>query len=213
MTITGSGFGTDESVVSVRLADYANSKFYSMKILSLSDTEIQCGIPGGLQSSYGVEVNIVGQGNVPPQSDTANDFVYELVIESISPTSGAYHGGTLITITGRNFSPNDGENQIFVGNEDNWFCNIETKSSSSITCRMPDYNPDWSSGTQGIFMSSKLIQDAVCEGSCIFTYGVEDTSPSLTAISQASTYSAIGSITLTGTNFDIIPAADVKVVL
>ena len=38
MTIAGSGFGTDESVVSVRLADYANSKFYPMKILSISDT-------------------------------------------------------------------------------------------------------------------------------------------------------------------------------
>ena len=31
---------------------------------------------------------------------TANDFEYKLTIDSISPTSGSYYGGTKITITG-----------------------------------------------------------------------------------------------------------------
>ena len=54
MTITGSGFGIDKSLVKVRLANYDMPKFYPMKILTLSDTEITCGIPGGLAGQYQV---------------------------------------------------------------------------------------------------------------------------------------------------------------
>ena len=38
MTITGSGFGTDENLVTVRLANYDMPKFYEMKILEISNT-------------------------------------------------------------------------------------------------------------------------------------------------------------------------------
>ena len=172
MTITGSGFGTDENAVKVRLADATNKKFYQMKILSITDTQIECGIPGGVVGSYEVEVNIIGQGDIEATPDTANDFTYELEVQSISPTSGSYYGGTLVTITGKNFSPNDAENQIYVGEGLSWFCNIETVSATSITCRMPQFNEqDWSLTpplTQNVYLSSKLIQDAT--GSLTFTY-------------------------------------------
>lgn len=69
-----------------------------------------------------MKVAIDGQGDITPTDSAADDFVYELVIETISPTTGAYHGGTLLTITGRNFSPNNLENLVFVGDELNWFC-------------------------------------------------------------------------------------------
>ena len=39
MTITGTGFGTDDSIVSVHLAN-SSGKVYEMKILDMNDTEI-----------------------------------------------------------------------------------------------------------------------------------------------------------------------------
>ena len=113
MTITGSGFGSNISNVEVHLANYSGRP-YEMRILSINDSTIECGIPGGLPGEFEVEVNIIGTGNAIPNPETANDFVYELVIESISPTTGSYYGGTLITITGRNFSPTLTENLVFV---------------------------------------------------------------------------------------------------
>ena len=183
MTITGTGFGTDANNIEVHLAN-STGKVYEMKVLEVTDTELKCGISGGLPGSFDVEVTIAGQGDVVPVSDTADDFIYELVIESISPLTGAYHGGTLLTITGRNFSPNDAENIVFIGNELNWMCDLVTYTATQITCRMPGYHPDWSSSTQGVLITSKLIQDSECPGNnCDFTYNDEASSPSLSDIS------------------------------
>lgn len=87
-----------------------------MKILSITDTLIKCGIPGGLPGSFDVKVTIDGQGDIAPASATADDFVYEVVIESVSPTTGSYQGGTQVTITGRNFPTDQQQLMVSVGN-------------------------------------------------------------------------------------------------
>lgn len=51
-----------------------------------------------------------------------NIFKYELVIESITPTIGSIYGGTILNITGLNFSPDEQENLVFIGNRMNTFC-------------------------------------------------------------------------------------------
>jgi hypothetical protein len=66
---------------------------------------IKTGVPGGLPGTFDVNVVKAGFGNAISTPLTANDFKYEVVIDSISPTSGSITGGTLITITGRNFVP------------------------------------------------------------------------------------------------------------
>jgi len=76
-----------------------------MRILQINDTYIKTGIPGGLPGNFKVEVNILGVGEAVPNTTNANSFTYELVIQSITPSSGSYNGGTLINIKGRNFSP------------------------------------------------------------------------------------------------------------
>lgn len=53
---------------------------------------------------------------MPPATPTANDFKYELVITSVSPSMGAYHGGTLVTLAGINFSPELLETYVSVSN-------------------------------------------------------------------------------------------------
>lgn len=104
MNITGVGFGTDPAALRVDLAN-SSGKVYPMRILSLNDTFIKVGIPGGLAGDYKVQVNIIGLGELLPNASSVNDFTYELVITSISPSSGSYYGGTLINIKGINFSP------------------------------------------------------------------------------------------------------------
>ena len=115
MTISGSGFGNDENALAIHLAN-SSGKVYEMKVLSVNDSAIECGIPGGIAGNFDVTVTLDGYGDIPPASPSDNDFVYELVLDSVSPTSGSYNGGTLITITGKNLSPDEDETQVFIGN-------------------------------------------------------------------------------------------------
>jgi hypothetical protein len=60
-----------------------------MKVLNISDSFIQVGIPGGLPGQFTVNVIKQGFGNAVPVPSTANDFAYECVITSISPVNGS----------------------------------------------------------------------------------------------------------------------------
>ena len=51
MSIVGEGFGNDIDKVDVHLAN-ASGKVYEMRILSLNNTNIECGIPGGLPGNF-----------------------------------------------------------------------------------------------------------------------------------------------------------------
>ncbi len=114
MEITGEGFGTSQSAIRVDLAN-SSGKVYRMRVLILNDTYIKVGIPGGLTGKYKVEVNLIGIGEAIPNTTNVNNFNYELIINSVSPASGSYYGGTLINIKGINFSPALDETLVFVG--------------------------------------------------------------------------------------------------
>lgn len=51
MTIQGSGFGTNLTAVSVYLSN-DTGKVYTFRVLSVNDTTITCGIPGGIAGTY-----------------------------------------------------------------------------------------------------------------------------------------------------------------
>jgi len=123
MNITGSGFGSDPSQLIVYLTN-SSGNIYQMKVLSVTDTFIKAGIPGGLPGIFDVNVIKTGFGNAVPNPTTANDFTYEVVIDSISPNIGSIGGGTLITITGRNFVPDILDTMVTIGNELNQLCKI-----------------------------------------------------------------------------------------
>jgi hypothetical protein len=129
MNITGSGFGTDVSQITVYLTN-SSGNIYQMKVLSVTDDLIKAGIPGGLPGMFDVNVIKTGFGNAIPTPTTANDFTYEVVIDSISPTSGSIGGGTLITITGRNFVDDKLDTMVTVGDELNQLCKIESISKT-----------------------------------------------------------------------------------
>lgn len=98
---------------------------YQMKILSVTDTEIKAGIPGGLPGKFDINVIKDGFGSAVSIPATANDFTYEVIIMGISPTSGSIGGGTLLTITGKNFVPDELQTLVTIGNELNQICKIE----------------------------------------------------------------------------------------
>lgn len=123
MEIRGIGFGINANSIRVDLAN-SSGKVYRMRVLTLNDTYIKVGIPGGLTGRYKVQVNLIGLGEAIPNNTNANDFAYELIINSVSPSSGSYYGGTLINIKGVNFSPALDETLVFVGNEINWMCHV-----------------------------------------------------------------------------------------
>jgi hypothetical protein len=123
MEIRGIGFGINANSIRVDLAN-SSGKVYRMRVLTLNDTYIKVGIPGGLTGKYKVQVNLIGLGEAIPNNTNVNDFAYELIINSVSPSSGSYYGGTLINIKGVNFSPALDETLVFVGNEINWMCHV-----------------------------------------------------------------------------------------
>lgn len=69
--------------------------------------------------------------------------MYDFAITSVSPKSGSYYGGTLLTITGTNFSPVSGDTLVYIGSTLNWFCNIESITTTQIKCRTPEMSPDY----------------------------------------------------------------------
>lgn len=70
---------------------------------------------------------------------------------------------------------------------------------------MPPSNSLWSSNTQGVTISNRLILDTVCPSNdCTFTYETLENSPSIESISHPYIIQGNGiNVTLTGTRLNI----------
>jgi hypothetical protein len=108
---------------------------------------MQVGLSGGLPGNFIVQI---GLGNTAGDSIStvpgADAFSYSFTITSITPNTGSYNGGTLLTITGSNFSPATGDTLVYVGSTLNWFCAIESINSTVIQCRTPPISKDYQPG-------------------------------------------------------------------
>lgn len=121
MTINGLRFGTNRSEVTVWLTN-STARVYQLNVIRINDTQLLVKLPGGLPGTFKVVVSRLGYGNSKESTAGIATFKYEIVINSVSPTVGSRSGGTILTITGRNFSPDPTDNQVFVGEAINWFC-------------------------------------------------------------------------------------------
>ncbi len=106
-----------------------------------------------------------------------------MYITSVSPSSGSIGGGTLITITGKNFVPDALDTMVTIGNELNQLCTIESISETEIKCRTPPMNQYYNVNDQQVVtVDSKLIIPTNCTNSssnCWFSYIAQDISPVL----------------------------------
>ena len=123
INIVGTGFGTNKDLLTVYLTN-SSGNIYRLKVLEATSTLIKAGIPGGLPGQFDVNVVVAGFGNAIATPSTANDFKYEVVIDSILPATGSFNGGTLLTITGRNFVADTLDTMVTIGNELNQLCKI-----------------------------------------------------------------------------------------
>ena len=123
INIVGTGFGTNKDLLTVYLTN-SSGNIYRLKVLEATSTLIKAGIPGGLPGQFDVNVVVAGFGNAIATPPTANDFKYEVVIDSILPATGSFNGGTLLTITGRNFVADTLDTMVTIGNELNQLCKI-----------------------------------------------------------------------------------------
>jgi hypothetical protein len=120
-------------------------------------------------------------------------------VTSVSPTIGSSNGGTVLTITGRNFCPLVEDNQAYIGNAINWNCDILTANATTITCITPPQNSVYNNSGQPVTVTGRALIDSTCEGTCTFTYNA-DTPPT---VSTPNSLNFVGSnsYTLTGTGF------------
>ncbi len=126
LNITGEHFGTNISAFRVFLSN-SSGPAYQLKVISVNDTLIRCGLSGGLAGEFRVQVNFPDEnGDAVAATVGADLFTYSFQIDSISPSNGSYYGGTLLTIKGKNFLTGSGETLVYIGDAINWFCSIKT---------------------------------------------------------------------------------------
>lgn len=201
LQIVGTGFGTVKSAVHVFLSN-SSGKVYELSVLSVNETNVAAGLSGGLAGTFTVQVSLPSANGDNIAASGVDQFQYLCSITSVSPSTGSYNGGTLLTITGTNFSPAYSDTLVYIGDRLNWFCNIETITTTQITCRTPQISSTYTVGeSQRVVVSTKLYLFNTCPGNnCNFSYVDITASPSLASISQ-STANAV-TLTLTGVRFD-----------
>lgn len=90
---------------------------------------IKVKFPGARSGDYHIQLESVQHGRI--QSDVLALKVHGS-ITSVSPLEGSIYGGTLVTITGENFSDEPLDNPVKIGND---YCYVITSSPTEITCR------------------------------------------------------------------------------
>jgi hypothetical protein len=170
-----------------------------------------CVLGGGRTGDYHLRVLVVGKGMSAPS--TASLLSYEIVVNSISPTTGSIGGGFAMTINGANFATGKGSTQVFVGDGLLSLCNILTITSTKITCTVPPMDDTYLAGdTKTVLVTGRLIELSRCKGTCSFSYNALYTiyvsfSSSITDFKSGAT------VTITTTNnFLVTPVVTVGTV-
>ena len=202
--ISGLGFGNSISDISLRLEGVDQPEnIYDLSIVSVTDTKIVAVLGGGRTGTYRLEVikSSVGKALVSPA--TANVFKYEILVENLSPRRGTYNGGTILTITGRNFSPLKNQNQVFIG-EDNLMCAILSCSTTQIKCRTPAVPLYYYNQWHDVIVTQRIVDEAVSlnkDLTKIFFY--RDLAPELSSDNkEIETVVAGQRVSLIGNNLD-----------
>ena len=104
----------------------------TLYVMSVNDADksLQIKFPGADSGNY--HIFLVGEG-VGRIDKTPLALTVGSQVTAISPLSGSYLGGTLVTIDGNNFSDDLYDNPVKVGN--NW-CLVQTTNPDQITCRV-----------------------------------------------------------------------------
>ena len=204
LTINGTGFSSDKSAFKVLLKpEDPTGKEYECNTVSSTDTSITCRLSGGQTGSYRVKVHMTGKGFSMPATTDADLFKYSLTVTSVSPLIGSGGGGTILTITGTNFSTQKSQNQVVIGDTGLDICEILTTTSTELTCRV-NAPSEVLNGPQEVKVLGRIQEKAVCLGNCTFTFQ-NNISPNVTGINPTSA-SAGTSVSIIGINLNRDPS-------
>ena len=174
LLISGSGFGIDKTKVRVFLDTTNIPKtlgFYELSLLNITDTQIYVVLSGGRAGSYYMRLEIDGVGSSQESQTNVSLFKYELTVTNISPNQGSIYGGTIITINGTNFSPIKNQNQVFLGDDSNNFCDIIDSGNSYIICRTRPSPSNYLDLPQKVTVTQRVQDEAICLASnCNFVF-------------------------------------------
>ena len=101
-----------------------------VKSVDKAKKEVEIKFPGAMLGVYLIEIEGKGVGRI---GKTSLELSAVSQVDSITPMTGSYLGGTLVTITGTNFSKEKTDNPVKVGS--NW-CDVLTTEATKITCRV-----------------------------------------------------------------------------
>ena len=184
ITITGNNF-TDTTTVKVGDAG-------ATSVVVLSPTSITAVTPAGQVGAQSLSVTTIG-GTATMES--AFTYVAAPVITSVSPASGPLAAGTVITISGTNFT---GATQVTIGNVA--ATGLIVVSATSITA----YTPVGSAGSKDVSVTTR---GGTATKARAFIYVA---APTITSVSPSSGPLTAGtSITISGTN--LTGASSVKI--
>ena len=173
VVIKGSGFGIDRSKVSVFLDTEMVKGVYEISVLQVTDTEIKAILGGGKSGAYTLRVEIDGVGSSNPSTTLANIIKYEITITKVSVKEGSKEGGTVIGMNGTNFSPILSQNQVFLGEELNKYCDVLNATTVYLECRTrKETGLDLIDKDQVIYVTQRVREEAVCKitGGCVFKF-------------------------------------------
>ncbi|XP_031760464.1 fibrocystin-L [Xenopus tropicalis] len=133
VTITGSGFGSDATKTSVTIGNTACT------IATISDTQVQCTMGNHSGGTFPVILKTekgFAKSNV--------QFNYQLTLTNVSPNTGSFAGGLMITLTGSGFDQLN--SRVFVCNSE---CQVDRDQSNpnSLFCAAPPQNASGSTRT------------------------------------------------------------------
>lgn len=176
LTLTGSGFGTDPSNVTVTLGTG------SCVISAVTDVEIVCNMQNVPAGTHSVLVTVEGKGLAQALDVTVEN---QAKLSGISPTSGSIHGGTRLIITGNGFTA--GATTVLLGTD---ACVTESITSDQIVCVTPAHVD----GSVDLQVSSGDLMFSPTQS---FSYSTADT-PTITSVTPSEA-PAGQTITIAGT--------------
>ena len=172
LLINGTKFGSNKDKIRVFL-DCSSKKIpiYELSVLNTTDNQLFVILGGGKVGSYYIRLQIEGVGSSKESQTNSSLFRYELTVSSISPNQGSIYGGTILTINGTNFSPFKNQNQVFVGDDPNNFCDIIECATTYILCRTRPSPTNYIDLQQKIIVTQRIQDEAVClEPNCNFMF-------------------------------------------
>jgi len=207
VTITGTGFSTTqcENVVFI-------GSSYQCPITSASTTQLVCQIAANSQlNAKSIQnVNVAQDRQGLLRNAGLIQFQFQAQISSISPTQGSVLGGTLVTINGDGFVPED--TRVIVGGIEYTSLATITYSQIQFQAQVPPANYIGQTIPITVLVGTN---QAVCSASSCNYQWLQSATPSLTSVSPTS-ITGPTTLTLTGQNFDAagsVTPSDVTVLI